>query len=120
LDTGDWRHCATPDQFQSLLARLDILVSTRLHGLVLGLRAGVPVLAVDPVAGGGKVSAQARALGWPAVVSADEVSSPGGEPRLDHWWRWCDSAEGRRRAEQVERAPADERLTGPLLAELRR
>jgi hypothetical protein len=32
--------------------------STRRHGLVLALRHGVPALAVDPVAGAGKVSAQ--------------------------------------------------------------
>jgi len=38
----------------------------RLHGSFARCRriAGVPTLAVDPVAGGGKVSAQARAWGW--------------------------------------------------------
>ncbi|CAM2845409.1 polysaccharide pyruvyl transferase family protein [Saccharomonospora xinjiangensis] len=85
LDSTDWRHCATPDQFLSLVARLDVVVTTRMHGLVLALRAGVPAIAVDPVAGGGKVTAQGRALGWPAVVGAEEV----GTDALDRWWRWC-------------------------------
>ncbi|SEF20975.1 Polysaccharide pyruvyl transferase [Amycolatopsis pretoriensis] len=68
----DWQRCATPDQFVSLVSTMDVVVTTRLHGLVLGLKAGVPVVAVDPVAGGGKVTAQAKALGWP-VVAAEEA-----------------------------------------------
>jgi polysaccharide pyruvyl transferase WcaK-like protein len=32
----------------------------RMHGIVLALKYGVPVLAVDPVAGCAKVTAQAR------------------------------------------------------------
>lgn len=39
-----------------MLRRLDVVVTTRLHGLVLALKNGVPALAVDPVAaapGGG-------------------------------------------------------------------
>ena len=85
LDSADWRHCASPDQFSSLVARFDVVVTTRMHGLVLALRSGVPVLAVDPVAGGGKVTAQANALGWPAVIPAEEVCPE----MLDHWWSWC-------------------------------
>jgi hypothetical protein len=64
--------------------------------MVLALRAGTPALAVDPVAGGAKVSAQARACGWPALVPAErlEVSE------LDRWWRWC-LISGRVAARQV-------------------
>lgn len=90
LDAHDWRHCATPDQFMSVLARLDAVVSTCLHGLVLGLRTGIPVLAVDPIHGGGEVSAQAELLRWP-VVGADEVGDPEAMARA---WRWCRSADG--------------------------
>ncbi|MGA6167802.1 polysaccharide pyruvyl transferase family protein [Amycolatopsis magusensis] len=110
LDTRDWRNCATPDQFASLLGRLDALVTTRLHGLVFGLRAGIPVLAVDPVEGGGKVSAQARALGWPALVDAASAVEPGA---FDRWWSWCLSGSGRERAATHERPPEE-----PMLAEL--
>ncbi|MEU2053232.1 hypothetical protein [Streptomyces bungoensis] len=58
---------------------------------MLGLRTGTPVLAVDPVAGGAKMTAQARAVGRPALVDAGAPA-----PRiLDHWWRWALSEQGR-------------------------
>ncbi|MEU6404787.1 polysaccharide pyruvyl transferase family protein [Streptomyces sp. NPDC046985] len=85
LDTRDWRLCATPGQLESVLARLDLVVTDRLHGLVLALRAGTPALAVDPVAGGAKVTAQARACGWPALVPAERLDAHA----LDRWWHWC-------------------------------
>ncbi|MGD9483265.1 polysaccharide pyruvyl transferase family protein [Streptomyces sp. TRM70308] len=102
LATGDWRLCATSEQFESVLRRLDVVVTDRLHGLVLALRAGVPALAVDPVAGGAKVSAQARACGWPAVLAAESLT-PG---ELDRWWRWCLTA-GRTAARSAQQAFAD-------------
>ncbi|WP_027941887.1 polysaccharide pyruvyl transferase family protein [Amycolatopsis taiwanensis] len=91
LACDDWSKCATPDQFLSLVGRFDAIVTTRLHGLVLALRAGVPVLAVDPVEDGGKVTAQAGALGWPAIVAARRAGEPG---LLDRWWAWCLSRAG--------------------------
>jgi hypothetical protein len=112
LDTGDWRHCSTPDQFISVLSRLDVVVTTRLHGLVLGLRSAVPVVAVDPVFGGGKVTAQTQALKWPALASADPAS-------LDEWWRWCLSPEGRAQAAGRAHAASDPSMS-LLLRELRR
>ncbi|MFF8092662.1 polysaccharide pyruvyl transferase family protein [Streptomyces sp. NPDC016675] len=85
LDAHDWRLCGTPAQLESVLARLDLVVTDRLHGLVLALRAGTPALAVDPVAGGAKVTAQARACGWPALLPAERLAADG----LEHWWDWC-------------------------------
>ncbi|MGW4065219.1 polysaccharide pyruvyl transferase family protein [Amycolatopsis sp. NPDC004747] len=85
----DWQRCATPDQFVAALSKMDVVVTTRLHGLVLGLKAGVPVLAVDPVAGGGKVTAQGKALGWP-VVAAEDAGDPA---VLDSRLEWCRSPE---------------------------
>lgn len=113
LDPRDWRLPATAAQVGSVIARLDAVVTMRMHGLVLALRAGVPVLAVDPVAGGGKVAAQARAWGWPAVLGAEEIDPA----RLDEQLRWCLSADGRRAA----RACAAEAPSGSAqLAELAR
>ncbi|WP_344632241.1 polysaccharide pyruvyl transferase family protein [Streptomyces glaucosporus] len=107
LARDDWRLCRTPAQFQSLLARLDVVVTDRLHGLVLALRAGVPALAVDPVAGGAKVTAQARAYRWPAMVPAERLA-----PReLDRWWRWClvsGRAAARRRRDAFRDVPGDD------------
>jgi hypothetical protein len=85
LDAHDWRLSATPAQVESVLARLDLVVTDRLHGMVLALRAGTPALAVDPVQGGAKVTAQARACGWPALIPAEHLDAD----RLAHWWEWC-------------------------------
>jgi hypothetical protein len=98
----DWQRCATPDQLVTALSRMDAVVTTRLHGLVLGLKAGVPVLAADPVAGGGKVTAQGAALGWPVLPAEDAVDPALLAERL----AWCLSAEGRSRAAARPAAPA--------------
>ncbi|WP_030543419.1 polysaccharide pyruvyl transferase family protein [Streptomyces albus] len=111
LDPDDWRLSATVAQFEAVVARLDLLVTNRLHGLVTGLRAGVPVLAVDAVAGGAKLTAQARACGWPALVPVETA----GAEELDRWWEWClgeGRAVARQRAEEFRSAPEPELLTG--------
>ncbi|WP_432492009.1 polysaccharide pyruvyl transferase family protein [Kineococcus auxinigenes] len=95
VDPRDWRLPATAEQVLAVVSRLDVVVTTRLHGLVLALRAGVPALAVDPVAGGGKVSAQARAWGWPGLLSAEEVLAAGGGGALDEQLAWCTCGSGR-------------------------
>ncbi|MEU9517638.1 polysaccharide pyruvyl transferase family protein [Streptomyces sp. NPDC048224] len=104
MDTRDWRLCGTPAQLEAVLSRLDLVVTDRLHGLVLALRAGVPVLAVDPVEGGAKVTAQARACGWPALLPAERlVRTPGraaAEAQLGRWWDWC-LADGRVEAARI-------------------
>lgn len=96
LDPREWGHCATAGQYVSLVRRVDAVVTMRLHGLVLALRQGVPALAVDPVAGGAKVRAQAAAWDWPAVLAAEDVTDPDrGDSRLQGWLGWCLSEAGR-------------------------
>ncbi len=96
LDATDGRLCGSADELLSIVARLDVVVTDRLHGLVLALRVGVPSIAVDPVVGGAKVIAQARACGWPAVVPVERLSARW----LDAWLVWC---LGRGRRAAVER-----------------
>lgn len=69
-DTGSLR---SPAEAESLVARVDAVVTTRLHGLVLALKVGVPAVAIDPVAGGAKVLRQAREIGWPHIRAADDA-----------------------------------------------
>lgn len=107
VDPRDWRLPATAEQVLAVVARLDVVVTSRMHGLVLALRAGVPALAVDPVAGGGKVSAQARAWGWPGVLGAEDVLGAGGADALDDRLAWCTSGAGRAAAVRArDEAPA--------------
>jgi Polysaccharide pyruvyl transferase len=67
-------HPRRPAQVEALVRRADVVVSMRLHGLVLGLKYGRPVIACDPVAGGAKVASQAAALGWPEVLDAGALT----------------------------------------------
>jgi Polysaccharide pyruvyl transferase len=64
----------TASEVESLIARMDVILTTRLHGTVLALKNGVPAVAVDPVARGGKVLRQAETIDWPLVFAADELT----------------------------------------------
>ena len=74
----------TPAEVESLVARMDALVTTRLHGLVLALKNGVPVVAIDPEAGGAKLARQAETVGWPICFTADRLDSSALEEALDY------------------------------------
>jgi len=65
----------TADQFAALVRRTDVMVTTRLHGLVFALLERVPAVAIDPIAGGAKVTAQARALDWPLLLAGETLSA---------------------------------------------
>ena len=73
----------TPVEVATLIARVDCVITTRLHGLVLAIKAGVPALAIDPVAGGEKIRRQAEAIGWPYVRVADELADADLQAALD-------------------------------------
>jgi Polysaccharide pyruvyl transferase len=118
LDGRYWRHHATPAQFESVIRRLDAVITTRLHGLVLALKNGVPALAVDPVPGGAKVTAQAAAWGWPVLTTG-----PGSGldlDSLDRLWAWCRSPQAAARAQAAAAGDEERSLTRALLAVLGR
>ncbi len=98
---------------EAVLARVDAVVTTRLHGLVLALRHGVPAVAVDPVPGGAKVARQAAVLGWPAALGVDGLTAPALAAQV----RWALSDEARARARALD--PDLERVRRELLAALR-
>lgn len=83
----------TPAEVESLIARMDLVLTTRLHGLVLALKNGVPAVAVDPVGGGGKITRQADTLGWPWAFGADVA-----EDKLATAFERCLAAEARSQA----------------------
>lgn len=60
-------------EVESLIARMDAVISTRLHGLVLAIKNEVPVLAIDAVRGGAKIRRQAQAIGWPTCFTAEDL-----------------------------------------------
>jgi hypothetical protein len=82
---------ASPAGVSALVGVVDTLITNRLHGLVFALRNGVPVIAVDSVAGGDKVSAQARTLEWPVCLQADEATPEAMDAALN----WCLTSDAR-------------------------
>ena len=69
----------------ALISRVNVLVTNRLHGLVFAIRNGVPALAIDAVAGGDKVTAQARTLQWPICLQSNEITPNA----MDEALEWC-------------------------------
>ena len=62
-----------PEAVLRQIASVDAVVTTRLHGVVMAIRTGAPVIAIDQVPGGAKVTAQCKALGVP-VYSPDQLT----------------------------------------------
>ena len=86
----------TPAEVESLIARMDLVLTTRLHGLVLALKNCVPVVAIDPIAGGAKIRRQADTIGWPMAFTAGEVTDVELETALEY----CLTPQARVQAEE--------------------
>jgi MoaA/NifB/PqqE/SkfB family radical SAM enzyme len=95
----------TPAEVESLIARMDVVVTTRLHGAVLALKNGVPALVVDPYPGHPRLLRQMEALDWPVVLPAPALDESALTSALDY----CLSGEARARATACARR-ARERL----------
>lgn len=90
-------HARSSAEVTTLAGRMDVVVTTRLHGMVLALGQGVPVVAIDPIAGGAKIARQARALDWPCCFLIGELHPE----HLAEALTWCLTDEARQRAGQV-------------------
>jgi len=100
----------TASEIESIIARMDCVITTRLHGTVLALKHGVPALVIDPIAGGAKVSAQCRVAGWPICFTAEQLSTDA----LREAFSYCTSGKAR------EQARESANVATRLLDELRR
>lgn len=89
----------TPAEVESLIARMDVVITTRLHGTVLAVKNGVPVIAIDAVAGGAKIARQVRALGWPVTFGVEDLSPAA----LQRAFEFCLTREARALARQCGR-----------------
>ena len=81
----------TPGEVESLIAKMDLVITTRLHGTALAIKNGIPVIPIDPVAGGAKITSQVRALNWPLLFNADSID-PG---KLMEAFNYCLTAPAR-------------------------
>jgi hypothetical protein len=74
----------TPAEVESLIARMDVVLTTRLHGMVLALKNGVPAIAIDPIAGGAKLRRQADIIGWRLVFTVDALTDQALQEAFDY------------------------------------
>jgi hypothetical protein len=86
----------SPGEIESLIAKMDVVVTTRLHGTVIALKNGVPALAIDPEVGGFKIKRQTQTLGWPVSLNVDELS----DGRLERAFEYCLTSEAQRKARE--------------------
>jgi len=83
LDTNRWG-LRTPAEVESLISRMDVVITTRMHGMVHALKHGVPTVAIDSVAGGAKIDRQGKTLGWPLVFTVDSLTDDALREAFDH------------------------------------
>jgi peptidoglycan/xylan/chitin deacetylase (PgdA/CDA1 family)/SAM-dependent methyltransferase len=107
----------TVSEITSVIAKMDALLTTRLHGLAFALMHSVPAIVLDTRSGGGKVIEQARSVGWPWAFLAETVT----DVELQQALSYCLSQEARTYAQCcAERAQVDlERIPDLLLDAMR-
>lgn len=64
----------SPAEVESLIARMDLVVTTRLHGTVLALKNGVPVVALDSGGENRKIQRLVENVGWPVLLTPDDIT----------------------------------------------
>ena len=95
LDTND-TGLRSSAEIESLIARMDLVVTTRLHGTVLALKNGVPAIAIDPEVGGAKIRRQAEKIGWPVVFNVDDLT----DEMLQEAFDYCLTEDARAKARE--------------------
>lgn len=104
LDVPNLTGLGSPMEIESVIGRMDLVLTTRLHGMVLAIKNGVPAIAVDPIRGGGKIRRQAVSIDWPVVLSGDDVT----DDALQRAVEFCLTDEARIKAEHCAEAATDE------------
>jgi hypothetical protein len=79
------------EEIESVVAKMDMVITTRMHGLIFALRNSIPVIAIDPIHNGAKVKAQAEAVGWPVILTPESITVE----RLREGMDFCLSNNGR-------------------------
>lgn len=90
-NTGGLR---TAGEVEAMIAKMDLVITTRLHGTVLSIKNGVPVIPIDPIKGGAKISLQVKELNWPVSFNADSLDMAS----LSAAFQYCLSEQARLKA----------------------
>lgn len=94
---------ASPAEVESVLSRMDVVVTTRLHGTVLSLKNGVPVIALDPGGDSCKIIRLAQTIDWPCAFRGDQLS----DKDLHQALEFCLSWRGRLKARECRQHAKD-------------
>lgn len=94
----------SPAEVVTLIGRMDAVVTTRLHGMVLALKNEVPPVAVDPIAGGAKISRQAEVIGWPVCLQPGDLT----DSALEEAFELCLTEAAQQRARTVRNQAVDQ------------
>jgi hypothetical protein len=89
----------TPAEVESLIARVDLLVTTRLHGAVLALKNGIPAVVIEVDSRAAKLRRHMEKIGWETLLfahSLDDVS-------LSRAFDYCLTEEARMHAAECHR-----------------
>lgn len=96
------RRAAIPaDEIEKRYEQCDLVLTSRFHGAMMAMRAGVPFIAIDQIAGGAKVEPLLRDLGWRSIYRVDAVNALAivrdgldliVDPRADELARACETA----------------------------
>lgn len=64
----------TAEQIEEGFRRADIIATTRMHGAILGLAFGKPVVAIDQIEGSAKLANVVGRTGWPLIFRGESVT----------------------------------------------
>jgi polysaccharide pyruvyl transferase WcaK-like protein len=97
----------SPGEVESIIAKMDVIITTRLHGMVLALKNNVPAIAIDPISGGAKIMKQAKTVEWPIIIKAEEAS----EQELQKAFKYCLTPEAKQMANKCNQNARTKILT---------
>jgi hypothetical protein len=89
----------TPAEVEALIARMDLVVTTRLHGTILALKNGIPVIPIDPISDGAKITQQVKTIEWPVLFNAELLE----DKALSDAFAYCLTESARQQAKECTR-----------------
>ena len=83
-------------EFEALVCRMDLVITSCPHALIRALEHGVPSIAIEVGTEETDLSRQAEALGWPLCFAEDEID----DPSLKRAFDYCLTIPGRHNARE--------------------
>ncbi|MDZ8033141.1 polysaccharide pyruvyl transferase family protein [Nostoc sp. DedSLP04] len=95
LDTNTTGLCSSAE-IESLIARMDMVITTRLHGTVLSLKNGVPTISIDPGGDSFKIEKQTKKIGWNMTFTSTNIT----DNKLQEAFDYCLTEAARKKAKE--------------------